>query len=127
MPALSREPLWVELADLADQLAGKIETKDLKTLRACSVQMENWFEGCQQYREELEQARADAAKYRAALQGLQGVLSASAKFAGLEAFEMSSDDFARDLAPFKNIMAVYGVEPYAKKTPPRKAALKGTP
>lgn len=115
-------PLWDDLGKLADRLESKLTRQELQTLRACAVQMENWFEGCQEYRAELEQARTDANKYRVALLGLQGALGACAKFAGLEAYEMKADDFARDLAPFKNIMAVYGVEPYAKPKRSRKTA-----
>jgi hypothetical protein len=40
----------------------------------------------------------------------------------LEAHEISADCFARDFAPFRNVMSHHGVEPYAKPKRARKAA-----
>jgi len=111
------KPLWDELEELADKLAteGKVSLPDLKTIRASAVQMANWFEACQETRQRLEALQLDNLKYRVALQTLNDVLGISAKYAGLEAREFGDDSFAKDLAPFVNIMVANGVEPYAKK------------
>jgi hypothetical protein len=62
----------------------------------------------------LKEATADLDKYRLALIQLNGALEIAAKFAMMEAHEISADDFARDFAPFRNVMVHHGVEPYAK-------------
>lgn len=112
-----RVTLWDELEELADKLAteGKVALPDLRTMRAASVQMGNWFEGNEDLRERLRLLEIDNLKYRVALKTLNDVLGMSAKYASLEAHEFGDDSFSRDLAPFKNIMVANGVEPYAKK------------
>lgn len=111
------KPLWDEVEELADKLAiqGHVLQKDMRTMRAAAVQMSNWFEACQDLRERLQAIEIDNLRYRTALKNMQEVTSMAARYAGLEAHEFSDGSFARDLAPFKNIMAGYGVEPYAKK------------
>jgi hypothetical protein len=71
---------------------------------------------------DLAQAEADRDKYRLALIQLHDALGVAAKFAMLEAHEISADCFARDFAPFRNVMSHHGVEPYAKPKRARKAA-----
>lgn len=63
---------------------------------------------------ELAQVLADRDKYRLALMHLHQALCVAAKYAMLEEHEISADDFARDFAPFRSVMAHHGVEPYAK-------------
>ena len=110
------KPLWDELEELADKLAtkGDVVLKDLRTRRAASVQMSNWFEACQDLRVRLAALEVDNLRYRVALQNMQEVTSMAARYAGLEAHEFGDDSFARDLAPFKNIMVANGIKPYAK-------------
>ena len=119
---MTRITLWDELEALADKLAiaGQVSLPDLRTLRAASVQMGNWFEANEDLRERLRLLEIDNLKYRVALQSVQEVASMVARYAGLEAHEFGDDSFARDLAPFKNIMVVNGVEPYAKPKRPKK-------
>ena len=111
------KPLWDELEELADKLAtqGNVVLKDLRTMRAASVQMGNWFEACQDLRVRLEALEIDNLKYRVALQSVHEAAGVVARYAGLEAHEFGDDSFARDFAPFKNVMVANGVEPYAKK------------
>ena len=39
-----------------------------------------------------------------------------------ENFDMSMETFAKDFAPWRNVMAAHGVEPYAKPRRVKKAA-----
>ncbi len=71
---------------------------------------------------DLAQAEADRDKYRRALNHLHEALGIAANYAMLQGYEMSGDEFARDFAPFRNVMAHYGIEPYAKPKRARKAA-----
>lgn len=121
---MTRLTLWDELEQVADRLAvaGLVALPDLRTMRAASVQMGNWFEGNEDLRERLKALELDNLKYRIALQSVQEATSMVARYAGLEAHEFSDESFARDLAPFKNIMVANGVEPYAKPKRTRKAA-----
>ena len=124
---MSTLPLWDELGDLADKLAvaGSVSMPDLRTIRAAAVQMGNWFEANQEYREQIQQLQADSLKYRAALVSIKESLRIVAAHANSEAFELMPDDFARDFAPFRNIMAFHKIEPYHKpkrKSKPKEAA-----
>ena len=58
-----------------------------------------------------------------ALKQVHEALGIVGKHAMLESHEISTDDFARDFAPFRNVMAHFEVEPYFK--PKRKAKAKG--
>lgn len=71
---------------------------------------------------DLAQAEADRDKYRMALNQLHEALFIAQRYAMLQGHEMSADSFARDFAPFRNVMAHHCVEPYAKPKRPRKAA-----
>ncbi len=121
---MTRITLWEELEQVADRLAvaGQVTLPDLQTLRAASVQMGNWFEGNEDLRERLKALEIDNLKYRVALKSVQEAARVMSRFAGLEAHEISDDSFARDFAPFNNIMVANGVEPYAKPKRARKAA-----
>ena len=61
-----------------------------------------------------ESAESDCIKYRRALGQISEALSIVGKHAVIESHEISADDFARDFAPWINIMAHHGVAPYAK-------------
>lgn len=61
-----------------------------------------------------ETAESCAMKYRRALGQISEALSIVGKHAVIESHEISADDFARDFAPFINVMAHHGVAPYAK-------------
>ncbi len=71
---------------------------------------------------DLAQAKADRDKYRLALNQLHEALFVAQRYAMLQGNEMSADVFARDFAPFRNVMAHHGVEPYAKPKKARKVA-----
>ena len=73
---------------------------------------------------EDDQKRANecTSKYQLALKQLHEALGITAKYAGRESHELIADDFARDFAPYKNVMAYHGVEPYVKPKRVRKAA-----
>lgn len=63
---------------------------------------------------ELFQSQNDCAKYRCALLNIHEALSIVGKHAMLQGHEISAQDFARDFAPFINVMVHHKVEPYAK-------------
>lgn len=71
---------------------------------------------------ELLLAQEDCTKYRIALNQIHQALGIVAKYAMLEGHEISANDFARDFAPFANVMTHHKIEPYAKPVKRRKAA-----
>lgn len=71
---------------------------------------------------ELFLAQEDCTKYRTALNQIHEALSIVGKHAMLQGHEISAQDFARDFAPFINVMAHHKIEPYAKPVKRRKAA-----
>jgi len=71
---------------------------------------------------ELFIAQGDCTKYRTALNQIYQALCIVAKHAMLEGHEISANDFARDFAPFANVMAHHKIEPYAKPAKRRKSA-----
>ena len=71
---------------------------------------------------DLEKVAADRDKYRLALNQLHEALFIAQRYAMLQGHEMSADSFARDFAPFRNVMAHHGVEPYAKPRRSKKTA-----
>ena len=75
---------------------------------------------------DLAQAVADRDKYRLALNQLHDALWIAQRYAMLQGHEMNADAFARDFAPFRNVMAHHGVEPYAKPKRTRKVDGGGT-
>lgn len=106
------KPLWDELADLADRLAcaGQVALADLKTIRAAAIQMENWFEGNRDLRTENEAARAMVLQQDTALQVLGELFDESAKFCRKEMTLAGFSERVVDKAPFRNIMAAYGLD-----------------
>ena len=92
---------------------------ELETLRKKEIAWGLWqgdaLERIRQLESDLKQAEHDRDKYRHALTLIHAGASVIAKTAMLSAHEISADDFARDFAPFRNVMAHHGVEGYAKK------------
>jgi len=107
---MTHKTLWDELEEMADRLAvaGQVKLPDLRTIRAASVQMGNWFEANQDLREQAEQLKADSLKYRTALGQVKDAMTMVARHAGLAAHEFGDDDFARDFSPFINLMNRHG-------------------
>ena len=70
----------------------------------------------------LVKAENDRDKYRLALIQIQEALGVVGKYAMLESTEIDAEIFARDFAPWINIMAHHGIEPYAKPKRARKVA-----
>jgi hypothetical protein len=103
-------PLWQDLAEAADTLAlaGKVDKPTLQLLRASAVQMENWFIGNSELREELAEASQRIGQQDQALQALADTLQHAARFARLEVTMDEFGEAVRDKAPFANIMAHYG-------------------
>jgi|DEB19_MinimDraft_2_1074335.scaffolds.fasta_scaffold15758_3 hypothetical protein len=105
-------PLWEELSEAADELAiaGKVDKQTLKLLRASVIQMENWFTGCQELREEKDEAMKRVDEQDSALNALADVFFHAAKFAR---HEMTIDAFGTcviDKVPFLNAMAAHGLD-----------------
>ena len=71
---------------------------------------------------DLQQAKEDCAKYRNALNHIHESLAIVGRFASLQGYEISTADFARDFAPFINIMAHHGIAPYVKPQKQRRKA-----
>ena len=116
------KPLWEELENMADKLAvaGMVELKDIKTMRAAAVQMENWFEANQEAFADIDRHKADIVNYRAALKNINSALSDVSRYAGVEGHEMGDSTFARDFAPWANLMAGAHCDPdYGKPEKPK--------
>lgn len=110
---MTRITIWEELEAMADKLAvaGQVSLPDLRTLRAASVQMGNWFEANEELRARLESLEVDNLKYRIALKKVQEVSGMVARYAGLESHEFGDSSFARDFAPFINLMGIHHKDP----------------
>lgn len=97
---------------------------ELESLRKKEVSWGIWqsdaLERIRQLESDLKDAQHDRDKYQQALRMIQAGAEVIAKTAMLSAHEISSDDFARDFAPFINVMAYHGVDGYAKKKRSRK-------
>lgn len=122
-------PLWDQLTDAADRLAcdGRVPLKDLKTMRAAAVQMQNWFDGNQELREENEAALKRINEQDQALRTLGTVLFEASRLAKNEVTFDAFENSAKDTAAFKNIMELaYGVNSVGGELPVRKAR-KGKP
>ena len=118
------QPLWEELSDLADRLAcaGQVATKDLRTIRAASVQMENWFIANSELREENGDAIKRVQEQDDALRSLADVFFHAGKFARGEITMDAFADGTKDMAPFRNIMAgMYGLNPVGGAPPAKRA------
>lgn len=111
---MSREntPLWEQLSDTADELAcaGLVTKSTLQLLRAASVQMENWFVGNVELREENHAAIKRINEQDIALDSLADVFFHAAKFAR---HEITMDAFSTgvvDKSPFLNVMNARGLD-----------------
>ena len=72
--------------------------------------------------EEVKALREDKERRCRALNETRGLLGAICDYILKENFDMPMDTFAKDYAPWQNIMAAHGVEPYAKPKRAKKAA-----
>lgn len=104
----------------------KVGESELEHLRRKEIAFGIWqgdaLERIHDLEADLSQAVADRDKYRFALNQLHEALFVAQRYAMLQGNEMSADVFARDFAPFRNVMAHHGVEPYAKPKKARKSA-----
>ena len=114
--------IWDELEDIADALAcaGKLDKRQLQTLRAAAIQMENYFVGNAELREENAAAIKRINEQDAALRSLADVFFHAAKFAR---HEITLDAFGTgviDKTPFLNAMAAQGLNSVGGALPVRK-------
>lgn len=72
--------------------------------------------------EEVKMLEADKMRRVTALNEVRGLMIAMSNYILHENFDMPVDTFAKDFAPFRNVMAHHGVEPYAKPKRTKKAA-----
>lgn len=72
--------------------------------------------------EEVKLLREDKERRCKALNETRALMSAISDYILKENFDMPMDTFAKDYAPWRNIMAAHGVEPYAKPKQAKKAA-----
>ena len=72
----------------------------------------------EQQRDELTQSEA---QLRATLQTIKAAMECIVTHTRDEIFTLTPEMFARDFAPFRNVMVAHGVEPYAKPKRTRKA------
>jgi hypothetical protein len=71
---------------------------------------------------EIDLLREDKRRRCTALNETRALMSAISDYILKENFDMPMDTFAKDYAPWRNIMAAHGVEPYAKPKRAKKAA-----
>ena len=71
---------------------------------------------------EIELLREDKKRRRIALNETRGLMQAMCDYILKENFDMSMETFAKDFAPWRNVMAAHGVEPYAKPKRVKRAA-----
>lgn len=72
--------------------------------------------------EEVQLLEADKLRRVTALNEVRGLMGAMGDYILKENFDLPASTFARDFAPFHNVMAHHGVEPYAKPKRVKKAA-----
>jgi len=72
--------------------------------------------------EEVKLLREDKERRCKALNETRALMSAISDYILKENFDMPMDTFAKDYAPWQNIMAAHGVEPYAKPKRVKKVA-----
>lgn len=92
---------------------------ELDYLRRKEVAMGLWqgeaLERIHELEAQLQSAVIDRDKYRLALKQINDALFIVGKYANTEAHEIEAEDFARDFAPWRNIMALHdGKSPLAK-------------
>ena len=71
---------------------------------------------------EIELLREGKKRRRIALNETRGLMQAMCDYILKENFDMSMETFAKDFAPWRNVMAAHGVEPYAKPKRVKRAA-----
>ena len=71
--------------------------------------------------EEVKALREDKERRCRALNETRGLLEAICDYILKENFDMPMDTFSKDFAPWRNVMAAHGVEPYAKPNRGKKA------
>ena len=64
--------------------------------------------------EEVKALREDKERRCRALNETRGLMMAMSDYILKENFDLPMDTFAKDFAPWRNVMAAHGVEPYAK-------------
>ena len=72
--------------------------------------------------DELKAMTPDLEQRVRALNEVRGLMMAMSDYILKENFSLPMDTFARDFAPWRNVMAAHGVEPYAKPKRMKKAA-----
>lgn len=110
------KPLWEQLSTQADSISSVgINLNTVKVMRAASIQMQNWYEGCQEYREDAERLAKENADLRASMRVIILASRELANYVELEEFTTPADCFSKDLAPWRNIVAAT----YPKEKKPR--------
>ena len=98
--------------------ARKPDESELDYLRrkevAFGLMQGEFLERIAELESDLNKAAKRVDSYRNALMLLHCSLFVCQRFAMLEADEIDADVFSKDFAPFKNVMAHHGVEPYSK-------------
>ena len=72
--------------------------------------------------EEVKLLEADKVRRVTALNEVRGLMGAMGDYILKENFDLPASTFARDFAPWRNVMAHHGIEPYAKPKRMKKAA-----
>ena len=72
--------------------------------------------------EEVKLLEADKVRRVTALNETRGLMMAMSDYILKENFDLPMDTFAKDFAPWRNVMAAHGVEPYAKPKRIKKVA-----
>ena len=72
--------------------------------------------------EEVQLLEADKLRRVKALNEVRGLMDAMSRYILTKNFDFPLDTLIRDFAPYKNVMAHHGVEPYAKPKRKKKAA-----
>jgi hypothetical protein len=72
--------------------------------------------------DEIKALRDDKLRRVTTLNNVRDTLIKMADYILKENFDLPCDTFAKDFAPFKNVMAHHGVEPYVKPKKARKVA-----
>jgi len=99
-------PIWQQLEDLSDKLGieGKLTSAQMKLMRSCSMQLENWYVAVQEMREERDLAREDCTKYHQAMMQVGEVMRIGSQYLVKESHEKGDQTFARDFSSHINIM-----------------------
>lgn len=97
----------------------RADESDLAYLKRKEIAFGLWqadaLERIAQLESDLAQSKSDSDKYRLAFMHVHEALGIVGKHAMLQADEISTTMFARDFAPWQNIMAHNGIDPYVKQ------------